>query len=54
MNLKNATRASWITQKLDSGMSIWDVKSAIGHTDIKHTEKYVGALPDKYRHVYEK
>ena len=54
IQLKNATRASWITQKLDAGIDMWAVSKTIGHSDIKHTEKYTGSLPDKMREIYEK
>ena len=50
MNLKNAAKTSWITQRREN---VWDGKSAMSHRDIGRAERYVGALPHRFRHVGE-
>jgi len=40
INLHNATRHSFACQKLDEGFPIFKVKTVLGHSDIKTTERY--------------
>ena len=32
---------------------MWIVSKTVGHSDIKHTAKYAGSLPDKIKDIYE-
>ena len=40
INLHNATRHSFACQKLDEGFPIFKVKTVLGHSGIKTTERY--------------
>lgn len=40
INLRNATRHSWACQKLDDGFPMHMVKTVLGHSDSRTTERY--------------
>jgi integrase len=54
IHLKNATRHSFGTQMVESGVDIWTTSKAMGHSDIKMTEKYAAVLAEGLKAAYRK
>ena len=54
IKLKNATRHSFGTQMIEAGNDIWTTSKAMGHSDIKMTEKYAAVLAEGLKDAYKK
>ena len=54
IKLKNATRHSFGTQMVNGGVDIWTTSKAMGHSDIKMTERYAAVLAEGLKTAYKK
>jgi len=53
IHLKNATRHSFGTQLIEAGVDIWTTSKAMGHRDIKMTERYAKVLAEGLKAAYD-